>query len=274
MRNTPEILELRACLGFQSYAIYLMLLETIAESDTQSVNQKLINGVAISFGCDPVFLKSVIEKCIELELFYTDENSIFSSHLQEHFEKRAEISQKRQEVGKLGGRPKKANENQLVTKSKPIANQTKANQNQQEPKESKESKENKENIKEPQNKFEEFWSLYPRKEVKVTALKAYLKATQKDSEENIISGLKKSLDELESRELKYRPMPATWLNQERWRVDSYTEPQEDTSYRINPATGKEWAGDELEEYWREKQKNDPPSAFSDSNILANHFLGL
>jgi hypothetical protein len=65
-----------------------MLLETIVESDTQSINQKLLNGVAISFGCDPIFLKTVIEKCVELELFYTDENLVFSSHLQDHFEKR------------------------------------------------------------------------------------------------------------------------------------------------------------------------------------------
>ena len=138
LRNTPEILELRSELGFQAYAIYLMVLETIAESKEQAINGKLVNGLSISFGCDVEFLKKVLTRATELKLFFVKGDFIFSTHLQQHFEKRAEIKQKRIEAGAKGGNAKANAKQNLANPSKLVAN---AKQNL--PKESKESKINK-----------------------------------------------------------------------------------------------------------------------------------
>jgi hypothetical protein len=140
LRNTPEILELRATLGFESYSIYLMVLETIAESPEQSINGKLINGLSISFGCDPDFLKKVLTKATELKLFFVKGDFIYSKHLEDHFEKRAEIKEKRATAGAKGG------------KAKANAKQTLANAKQNVPKESKVKKVNiKDKIKYKEN---------------------------------------------------------------------------------------------------------------------------
>jgi hypothetical protein len=145
LRNTPEILELRSELGFQAYAIYLMVLETIAESKEQAINGKLVNGLSISFGCDVEFLKKVLTRATELKLFYVEGDFILSTHLQQHFEKRAEIKQKRIEAGAKGGNAKANAKQNLANPSKLVANakQPLANAKQNLPKESKESKINK-----------------------------------------------------------------------------------------------------------------------------------
>lgn len=157
LRNQTEILELRAEFGIEGYGLYLMLLETIAESETQSINKNLIRGLGLNLNCDIEKLKSIINFCTKLNLFVVKDDFIYSNHLQKHFEKRAEIKEKRAEAGKLGGRPK-ANAKQKKSKRKANAKQTK-------PKESKvneskvneiESKENiKVNIKEILNFFNE-----------------------------------------------------------------------------------------------------------------------
>lgn len=135
MRNTPEILELRASLGFESYSIYLMVLETMAESPDHAINGKLVNGLSIGFGCDIEFLKKVLTKCVDLKLFYVKGDFICSNHLKQHFEKRAEIKEKRVKAGAKGGKAKANSSNSLAN-----AKQNLANAKQNLPKESKESK--------------------------------------------------------------------------------------------------------------------------------------
>jgi hypothetical protein len=64
--------------------------------------------------------------------------------------------------------------------------------------------------------FESFWSLYPRKESKGTALRAWGTARKKASAAVIVSALRSQLSELQGRERQFQPLPATWLNGERW----------------------------------------------------------
>jgi len=64
--------------------------------------------------------------------------------------------------------------------------------------------------------FEEFWSLYPRKEAKGAAVEAFKTASKKIDPNSIILGLKAQLPTLAATDRKFIPLPASWLNAERW----------------------------------------------------------
>ncbi len=70
--------------------------------------------------------------------------------------------------------------------------------------------------------FNEFWTQYPKKVAKKTALKAYEKALKSASHEEIMTGLAKYKPDP-----KYICNPATWLNQGRWE----DEPTSQDRYR-------------------------------------------
>lgn len=72
--------------------------------------------------------------------------------------------------------------------------------------------------------FEIFWNLYPNKKDKARARILFHKLCSKDKTlaETILNGLQKQKSFLESREVKYRPHPSTWLNRQRWE-DEVTE---------------------------------------------------
>jgi hypothetical protein len=63
--------------------------------------------------------------------------------------------------------------------------------------------------------FDEFWKVYPRKEAKKNAIAAYNKAK---ADPEIIIGKVKSLvaGGWKEKEIQFIPMPASWLNAERW----------------------------------------------------------
>lgn len=62
--------------------------------------------------------------------------------------------------------------------------------------------------------FEEFWSLYPRKEGKGKAHEAWDKHVTDPAA--VLAALRRQLPALTAKERKYQPMPTTWLNQTRW----------------------------------------------------------
>lgn len=66
--------------------------------------------------------------------------------------------------------------------------------------------------------FETFWDAYPKKKSKGTARKAFAKALQKTSFDNIMNALYKMRDTKEwtKDDGQYVPYPATWLNGEGW----------------------------------------------------------
>lgn len=74
------------------------------------------------------------------------------------------------------------------------------------------------NNKEIEINFEEFYCLYPRKEAKREAFKAYSKAIKLIDKDTIIKGLKEYIKHIESDKIekKYIKHPATWLNQGCW----------------------------------------------------------
>lgn len=74
--------------------------------------------------------------------------------------------------------------------------------------------------------FDEFWKEQTRKEGKGAARSAYSKALKTATSDVILAGWLRSRKAYaaEGRDRKHYPLPATWLNQERW-DDDYSEPK-------------------------------------------------
>jgi len=64
--------------------------------------------------------------------------------------------------------------------------------------------------------FDLFWELYPKKEAKGAAAKAFKTASKKIDPNSIILGLKAHLPILAKTERQFIPLAGTWLNAERW----------------------------------------------------------
>lgn len=64
--------------------------------------------------------------------------------------------------------------------------------------------------------FEKFWTAYPRRQAKAEALRAYRKALKISSAEVILAGAAQYGTDPYLPPKQFVPMPATWLNQERW----------------------------------------------------------
>lgn len=86
--------------------------------------------------------------------------------------------------------------------------------------------------------FFEFWELYPKKQAKKTALKSYMKVfkeNKKLSHKELISAVKKQMNSKQWKKDggEFIPMPATWINQERWKDsdESYNEYKDRDNYR-------------------------------------------
>ena len=71
----------------------------------------------------------------------------------------------------------------------------------------------------PPDRFEEFWSHYPKKRDKGHAVKAWKSALKKADAQTIIDGLLAQLPVLRRTDAKYIPYGATWLNGQRWEDD-------------------------------------------------------
>lgn len=64
--------------------------------------------------------------------------------------------------------------------------------------------------------FNEFWAVYPRRQGRGAAIKAFAKACTVDAVESVLEGAKRFAADPNLPPKQYIPMPATWLNQERW----------------------------------------------------------
>lgn len=69
--------------------------------------------------------------------------------------------------------------------------------------------------------FDDFWNLWPRKEGKANAVKAYQKALKKIPEMELLEKVGLYVNSPSRPEVKFVPHAATWLNGERWQ-DDYT----------------------------------------------------
>lgn len=81
-------------------------------------------------------------------------------------------------------------------------------------------------ITQPKNRFDEFWDIFPRQRrgAKDKAETAYRKAIKRDTEDNILSGLK-SYAESDEVSRGYAKGAAAWLNDDRWTSNYSRTPQ-------------------------------------------------
>lgn len=116
--------------------------------------------------------------------------------------------------------------------------------------------------------FLEFWSRYPRKEGRKNALKAWKKLSPSPAlVEEIMSGLEWRLtcEEWTKDGGKYIPLPATWLNGERWtdaRPEKNNSPNSKTEgaesfYIIAPEAAEKYAAEQraIKAAWRRAREN-------------------
>lgn len=66
------------------------------------------------------------------------------------------------------------------------------------------------------DRFDEFWSAYPRTVAKKPARNAFAKALKRASADQIIAGARQYATQVAGKELQYVAHPATWLNGDRW----------------------------------------------------------
>ena len=78
-------------------------------------------------------------------------------------------------------------------------------------------------------KFNKFWSLYPRKVAKIVAERRWKKLSNKDIDE-IFKIYHEHLIRWRYKDIQYVPHPATWLNQRRW--EDELEPLPDKSLSV------------------------------------------
>lgn len=65
--------------------------------------------------------------------------------------------------------------------------------------------------------FDRFWQLWPRKEAKKPAIAAWNKiAPNAGMADRIVAAVERQRPELQARERRYIPLPASWLNEARW----------------------------------------------------------
>lgn len=98
------------------------------------------------------------------------------------------------------------------------------------------------------NDFNEFWSLYPRRVSKRTAQKAWDKEAKQTAPEVILSGLRRQLPYLQSRDAQFIPHASTWLNQARWEDETQPIPSKSGRRTISDAardflTSNDYRGD-------------------------------
>ena len=81
--------------------------------------------------------------------------------------------------------------------------------------------------------FAEFYQSYPRHTARSLAALAYGKHVRNGDGPKVMEALRAEMPELMRKDECYRPMPATWLNQERWRDREGISAEEDFWNPIN-----------------------------------------
>ena len=102
-RNDEKILELMSEYGAESYGIYWMIIETMAENENGCIKSSLIGGLSHGFRVAKSRLVEIINCCIRVELLHEKDGNYFSNRLLKHKEERKFFSDK----GKEGAAIKK-----------------------------------------------------------------------------------------------------------------------------------------------------------------------
>lgn len=78
-RNDEKILELRAEYGWEGYGLFFGLIESMCETETGCIDVERIGGLSVGYGVAKEWLLAFIRFCVEIELFYEDEDGLIKS---------------------------------------------------------------------------------------------------------------------------------------------------------------------------------------------------
>ena len=139
----PKILMIRSEFGLIGYALFFLVLESMAEEESGKINRVAIGGLSVSYGTSKETLIKFIDYSIEISLFIEDETGIYNNRMLEHKAWRMGQS----EHGKEGARKRWHSD----PNGDPNAKERKGNKRKGKKKE----------IQYPPE-YEEFWDAYPK----------------------------------------------------------------------------------------------------------------
>lgn len=217
-RFDTKIIKLRAKYGLEGYGFYFCLLEIMRDSSNYCFDLTDTNTLSFQMQINQDKVEEILKYCREIELFETDGILLYSESFLSRMEQMDELRAKRREAGRKGG---KAKAKLKQTSSKNLALKEKKG---------KEKKGN--NDKEIKEEFNIWYSKYPLKKSKDTALKKFISIREDGiSLEELINGLDGYIRELKLKntEDKFIKHPSTWLNQCCWN-DEYIKPERKKAY--------------------------------------------
>lgn len=101
--NTDEkILMLRADHGWEGYGIYWLLIELMFQTGDTALKHSLVRGIAVANNIDITLLSGVINTCITVGLFATENDLFWSDSLRRRKQDYAEKKKQKSSAGKKG----------------------------------------------------------------------------------------------------------------------------------------------------------------------------
>jgi uncharacterized protein YdaU (DUF1376 family) len=206
-------------LSTEEHGAYLLLLAAMWRRDGSVPDND--KDIARIVGLTVAKWRRVRERLSENLVF--DGHTITQKNLQKIWKNTQEKIEKNKQNGALGGRPK-ANETKDITKANGFVS---LNPNETIPDPYPYPEPNYidtdvsitpivPKVSKPKmiaGKFEEFWSIYPKKQSRGQAESAYAKANKQTDHDEIISGLHRSIQcDHRFQNKQYTPMASTWLN--------------------------------------------------------------
>jgi hypothetical protein len=125
--SDEKILMLRADFGWEGYGIYWLLIELMFQTKETALKHSLTKGIAIGNNIDITLLSGVINTCITLDLFTTDEAFFWSESLRRRKVEWENSKVKKSEAGKRGMEKRwgKKNNTVITPDNRPITENNK-----------------------------------------------------------------------------------------------------------------------------------------------------
>jgi len=199
--------------------VYWMVCSLImSEGGAIVENHQRIAGLCL---IRPSQAKKIIDRLVEVhgKLHRTD-GKLSQKRAETEVKRAANRIQTAQKNGAKGGRPpQKSQQNQRGEKAGG-SNVEKLTTNYQPPTTNEQHQPKTNSF---DDEFAEWYAIYPRREGRGQALKAYREARKKVDAETLLEGARAAQERWGKSERRYIPMPKTWLNGERWADDPASE---------------------------------------------------
>lgn len=142
-RQDEKILMMLSEHGWEGYGIYWALVEMMFESGETVLTHSKVKGISFSYNIDITLLQSVINTCIEEQLFISDGERFWSESLKKRKSKYHELKTKKSDAGKKGMAKRWSNQdsdNTVITDDNTSYNTVITKDNKGKEKKGKESK--------------------------------------------------------------------------------------------------------------------------------------